>query len=149
MFCEIFLIEIPKWYPDFVSARSRLGNENRDCHFYVEKLFSIPSKALSYPSFDELSASARQELVNLYPSKKRMNLLDQYQTLILASFVEVGLIEALIDMIQDGSKYITTRATILVGEIRDLCNRLLPPHYNRKINVSVLPIRLFTCSPLI
>ncbi|KAJ3219964.1 hypothetical protein HK099_004488 [Clydaea vesicula] len=114
MFFEIFLIEMPKWYPEYISSRYRSGQY--------------------HATSEELSGSGYQHLVNLYPGIKRMNLINQYQSILLATFIDVGLVEALIDIIQDGSKYLVTRATILVGELRELSNELLPQNFNVRIN---------------
>jgi len=55
-----------------------------------------------------------------------------------------GIMQALIEVIQDTNKYITTRATILIGELLELCNRLLPTSYGTKIQVcSSIPCIFF------
>jgi hypothetical protein len=75
MLFEVFLIDMPKWYPDFVSSRIRTAN--------------------SLPSYDDMSLTHRQQLTQLYPNRKRMNLVDQYQTFILVAFIDAGLIEVM------------------------------------------------------
>ena len=112
MLFDVFRIEMPKWYPDFVSARSSGVNY--------------------YPMRDEFQRSTTH-LPAL--SSDRVNLVDQYLTMILIVFIEAGLLEALIEVIQEslGNKSIITRATILVGEILELSNKLLPTSYGIKI----------------
>ena len=63
-----------------------------------------------------------------------MSLLDQYQTILLLLFVEAGVTEALIDVAQSQDSNIATRATILIGELKELCNHLLPSSIVFKMN---------------
>lgn len=112
MFYEIFLIEMPKWYPDFISSRHRIINNQ---------------------SIEE--ANNHTNVQNIYVSKSRkINLVNQHQSILLAAFIDVGIVEALVETIQNGSKYIATRSTILIGELRELSNDLLPASFNVKIN---------------
>ncbi|KAJ3087070.1 hypothetical protein HK102_011873 [Quaeritorhiza haematococci] len=171
MFFEIFQIDMPKWYPDFVSARSR------SVHYYPvqeEQQNAVVSTTTAAPTmgptglglginfnsgaptngglgstsnlgFASAAAAAGPYggggllggglgMGSFVVPRERMNLLDSYLTIILIAFVDVGLLETLIHVIQESDKYITIRATILVGEILELCNRLLPGSYGVKIN---------------
>ncbi|KAI8999819.1 Rapamycin-insensitive companion of mTOR, N-term-domain-containing protein [Gaertneriomyces semiglobifer] len=110
MFFEVFQIDVPKWYPDFVSARSRFANY--------------------YPMHEDL---LREKTNHIPLYFERPNLVDHYLSVVLLVFIEVGLIEALVELLQHDNKYITTRVTILVGEILELCNRLLPTSYGTKV----------------
>ncbi|KAI9096093.1 Rapamycin-insensitive companion of mTOR, N-term-domain-containing protein [Phlyctochytrium arcticum] len=103
MLFDILQIDVPKWYPDFVSARSRFG------HFY--------------PMHEDLL----HENVNVMPLYvDRKSLVDHYLSFVLMIFIQTGLLEVLVELLHHENKYITTRVTILVGEILELCNRLLP-----------------------
>ncbi|KND04740.1 uncharacterized protein SPPG_00443, partial [Spizellomyces punctatus DAOM BR117] len=110
MLFDIFQIDVPKWYPDFVSARSRFG------HFYPMHEDLLPENLISVP---------------LYVDRK--NLVDHYLSFVLMILIDAGLLEALVELLQHDNKYITTRVTILVGEILELCHRLLPTAYGTRI----------------
>jgi rapamycin-insensitive companion of mTOR len=111
MFFEVFLIEMPKWYPDFVSSSSRVMT-----------------------NYEEISGTAFNQLVRLYAGNRRMNLINQYQSVVFMAFIDVGLVEALMQVIQDPNKNIATRASILVGELREISSELMPQSANVKIN---------------
>lgn len=112
MLFEVFLVDIPKWYPDFVTSTGRVTTNS-----------------------EEITGAAFNQLVRLYAGNHRMNLITQYQSVLFMAFIDVGLVEALMEVIQDSSKNVATRACILVGELRELSNELLPPSANVKINV--------------
>ncbi|KAJ3020885.1 hypothetical protein HKX48_009567 [Thoreauomyces humboldtii] len=110
MLFEIFQIDVPKWYPDFVSARSRFGHH--------------------YPMHEDLVTQSKDgDIVNV----DRKNLVDHYLSIVLMILIDVGLLEVLVELLQHENKYITTRVTILVGEMLELCNRLLPMAYGTRI----------------
>jgi rapamycin-insensitive companion of mTOR len=125
MFFEIFLIEMPKWYPDFVSSASRVTT-----------------------NYEDISGTAFNQLVRLYAGNRRMNLINQYQSILFMAFIDVGLVEALMHVIQDPNKNIATRASILVGELRELSSELMPQSSNVKINVSRLILNASSHFPL-
>ncbi|KDN38380.1 hypothetical protein K437DRAFT_240106 [Tilletiaria anomala UBC 951] len=68
------------------------------------------------------------------------NLIDHFLALVLMIFLEAGLLEALVHVIEYYPD-LRRKATLLVGEVLSLSNRLLPPHIIPHIHT--LP-RLFT-----
>ena len=50
----------------------------------------------------------------------RTNLLDCYHALLLASFMEVGLFPALVEVVKFADKHVSVMATILTGELLHL-----------------------------
>lgn len=114
MFFEIFQIEMPKWYPEFVSSSSRVTTNH-----------------------EEISGTAFNQLVRLYAGNRRMNLINQYQSVIVMAFIDVGLVEALMTIIQDPNMNISTRASILVGELRELSSELMPQSANVNVKINV------------
>ncbi|KAI8586531.1 Rapamycin-insensitive companion of mTOR, N-term-domain-containing protein [Geranomyces variabilis] len=110
MLFEIFQIDVPKWYPDFLSARSRFGNQ--------------------YPLHEDLLPQV-SEFTSIGCDGK--NLVDHYLSIVLVILIDVGLLEVLVELLSHENKYITTRVTILVGEMIELCNRLLPVAYGTRI----------------
>ncbi|KAI9140964.1 Rapamycin-insensitive companion of mTOR, N-term-domain-containing protein [Paraphysoderma sedebokerense] len=121
LFFQIFRIELPSWFPAFVSARTHSAQKPPVPDDFIP---------LALPTAASLSScSALKPL----PYIDRLNLLDHYTAMLLLIFVEGGLLEALIDLIGTSEKSVATRATILVGEIIDLCNRLLPASVGLKV----------------
>ncbi|XP_068727211.1 rapamycin-insensitive companion of mTOR-like isoform X1 [Montipora capricornis] len=57
----------------------------------------------------------------------RANLAKNYLTLVLAAFINAGLLESLVEVITSSDPFISVRATILLGELLHLANALLPP----------------------
>lgn len=112
MFFDIFLVEMPKWYPDFVASSNRVSS-----------------------NYEDIGGSVFNSLVRLHAGNRRMNMMSQYQSIIFLAFVDVGLVEVLMEVIQDENVNIATRAAILVGELRELSSELIPSSVNVKINV--------------
>ncbi|KAJ3178983.1 hypothetical protein HDU87_003252 [Geranomyces variabilis] len=110
MLFEIFQIDVPKWYPDFLSARSRFGHQ--------------------YPLHEDLLLPVT-DFASIGCDGK--NLVDHYLSIVLVILIDVGLLEVLVELLSHENKYITTRVTILVGEMIELCNRLLPVAYGTRI----------------
>ncbi|QRV92421.1 STE16 protein [Ceratobasidium sp. AG-Ba] len=119
MFFEILNIEVPDWGQAFMDGR-RLT------------MFG-PPKATKQPSFiDEPSA----------PKSEKLNLTHQFISLLLVVLVEAGLIEALVDILEESgtSTELPRKATLLLGEIMQLANRVLP---------STIAARIQACSALL
>ncbi|KAL7752498.1 hypothetical protein RI367_002032 [Sorochytrium milnesiophthora] len=70
-------------------------------------------------------------------SGDRLNLIQHYTGLLLIIFIESRLFEALIDVIGESTKDVSTKATYLIRELIDQANRLLPD--TMAINVQSLP----------
>jgi hypothetical protein len=64
-----------------------------------------------------------------------LNLVDQYIALLLAVYLEAGLLEALVTLIEDVHGTLGRKATLLIGEILQLANRVLPLQYAAQIQV--------------
>ena len=122
---EIFRIDIPKWLPNVVASR-------------------VPNWPLNSPILHEESSGSDQFSNNdgyRYAEHERANLMDHYLALLLVVFIDADLLEALVTIIQESKKSdLITRATILVGELLQLCSKLLPASYC--VKVQCLP-RLF------
>jgi hypothetical protein len=86
-------------------------------------------------NYKEISGTAFNQLAMLYMGNRRMNLINQYQSVVFMGFIDVGLVEALMQVIQDPNKNIATRASILVRELREISSELMPQSANVKINV--------------
>ncbi|KAK1923142.1 Rapamycin-insensitive companion of mTOR, middle domain-containing protein [Papiliotrema laurentii] len=69
-----------------------------------------------------------------------LNLVDHFIALLLAVLIEAGLFEALVAMIQSSANTLTRKATLLLGEILQMTNRILPLSYAAQLQA--LP-RLF------
>jgi len=76
MLFEIFQIEMPKWFPDFVSLRYRTVNISQT------QDDTLPNET---PAFS--------------PYIDRLNLVDHYLSLLLIVFIDSGLIEVVITII--------------------------------------------------
>ncbi|CAE6437545.1 unnamed protein product [Rhizoctonia solani] len=120
MFFEILNIEVPDWGQAFMDGR-RLT------------MFGPPKAAKQQqPIYDQPA-----------PKSEKLNLTHQFISLLLVIFVESGLIEALVDILEERgtSTELPRKATLLLGEIMQLANRVLPSHIAARIQA--LP-RLFS-----
>ncbi|KAG8763716.1 hypothetical protein FRC11_013592 [Ceratobasidium sp. 423] len=120
MFFDVLNIEVPDWGQAFMDGR-RLT------------MFGPPK------------AAKQQQLVyeQLPLKSEKLNLTHQFISLLLVVFVESGLIEALVDILEERgtSSELPRKATLLLGEIMQLANRVLPSTIAARIQA--LP-RLFS-----
>ncbi|EJD50823.1 hypothetical protein AURDEDRAFT_111977 [Auricularia subglabra TFB-10046 SS5] len=104
LFFELLHIKLPEWHAAFINGR-RLTMYGRQ-----KPLANQPQDPDVTSRTDKLS------------------LVDQYIALLLLVFTEAGLIEALVTILEEstaGSK-VARKATLLIGEILQLANRILP-----------------------
>ncbi|KAJ3124003.1 hypothetical protein HK098_001434 [Nowakowskiella sp. JEL0407] len=111
MLFVIFKIDVPKWYPEFVTARGRSVSQSQPSAI-SEDLLSEHNSIIENP---------------------RMNLVDHYLAMVLVVFLEAGLMHALVELLTESNKQIVTTSTILIGEIIELSNRLLPLSFSTQI----------------
>ena len=65
--------------------------------------------------------------------RTRLNLIDHYLSLVLVIFVEAGLVDALVDVIEQ-SAGMTRKATLLMGELLQISKRVHPPSWGGSIH---------------
>ncbi|KAG8706670.1 hypothetical protein FRC08_000920, partial [Ceratobasidium sp. 394] len=120
MFFDVLNIEVPDWGQAFMDGR-RLT------------MFGPPKASKSHLLVDE----------PLAPKSEKLNLTHQFVSLVLVVLVEAGLIEALVDILEESgtSTELPRKATLLLGEIMQLANRVLPSTIAARIQA--LP-RLFS-----
>ena len=70
-----------------------------------------------------------------------LTLVDQFIALLLAVYIEAGLLEALVTLIEDAKGTLERKATLLLGEVLQMSNRILPLQYAAQLQA--LP-RLFS-----
>ncbi|OUM61326.1 hypothetical protein PIROE2DRAFT_45313 [Piromyces sp. E2] len=59
----------------------------------------------------------------------KTNIFNYYLSILLMAFIESNIFEVLIHLIQQDQKVISSKAKVLIGELLDLSNRLLPVDY--------------------
>lgn len=100
-------------------------------------------RAQAQSDLPELGAAERRNLpsrtaremsyVQRERNRHRITLIDQYLSILLIVFVESGLVDALVHILQNSSA--TSRsATLLMGTLLQMGNRVLPQNYNVSIN---------------
>ena len=68
-------------------------------------------------------------------SESRINLIDNYLTVVLLAFIDADLPSTLVHVItRCKDKFLATRATVLLGEILHLGNQLLPSHISGQLH---------------
>ncbi|ORX85670.1 hypothetical protein BCR32DRAFT_229549 [Anaeromyces robustus] len=111
---NLFKIKLPKWYPEFISGKNL-------------KIYSYKNGG--------------NDLKQTILTSSKNNIFNYYLSILLMAFIESNIFEVLIHLIQQDQKVISTKAKVLVGELLDLSNRLLPISYI--IDLHALP-NLFT-----
>jgi hypothetical protein len=117
LFFSAFRIKAPTWTSAFLDGR-RLTVYNRTHEASAQEFLEMPDE---------------EEEVH-----QRLNIVDNYVAFLLAVFIEAGLLDALVALIQDESctPNVSRKATLLLGEILLLANHTLPLQYAAQIQVS-------------
>ncbi|KAJ3411340.1 hypothetical protein HDV05_002361 [Chytridiales sp. JEL 0842] len=113
MLFDIFQIDLPKWFPEYLSAKDK----NAFASKFIEE--EGPRQNASIRSLSNVTSQT--------------NLITHYLCLLVIIFVEAGLLEALINLLQDSNKEVSTKATILISEILEMCKDFLPESYFPRI----------------
>lgn len=71
-----------------------------------------------------------------------LNLTDHFIALLLAVLIEAGFIEALVAMIEDAMTTLTRKATLLLGEVLQMTNRILPLQFAAQLQVNLFWITI-------
>jgi rapamycin-insensitive companion of mTOR len=113
---DVFRIKAPSWSSTFLAGR-RLTTYGRGSNAHVEPAV----KRVKYDRDDEA---------------QRLDLTSHFSTLVLATFLRAGLIEALTDMIKNEDDLAMNRkATLLLTEVLRLANYCLPEPARSEIQV--------------
>jgi hypothetical protein len=99
---NLFKIKLPKWYPKFISGK------NLKIYTYKNGINDVKSSIIT---------------------STKNNIFNYYLSILLMAFIESNIFEVLIHLIQQDQKVISSKAKVLIGELLDLSNRLLPVSY--------------------
>ncbi|XP_067137023.1 rapamycin-insensitive companion of mTOR isoform X2 [Centruroides vittatus] len=115
---EVFCLPIPEWTDDFSTAvLSSDPSTMRDSWHIYEGFVASEGNSILSPVI-----------------KYRTNLVENYFALLLLSFVQTGLLEALVDVVTADDNFISVRAVILLGELLHMANQLLPSECSHHCN---------------
>ncbi|KZV78009.1 hypothetical protein EXIGLDRAFT_83859, partial [Exidia glandulosa HHB12029] len=123
LFFDLLHIKLPEWHAEFIKGR-RLTMYGRQ-------------KPL---------ANQPQDPTDSGPSRDKLNLIDHYIALLVLVFTNAGLVEALVTILEEStsSSKIARKATLLIGEVLQLANRLLPLAMAAKIQTLARVFNLAT-----
>ncbi|GAK67572.1 cytosolic regulator pianissimo [Moesziomyces antarcticus] len=106
----------------------------------ASKRESSQKAASSSPKLDADAASGAAHHANMAPlgelgdqPRSRLNLVDHYLALLLVVFLECGLVDALIDVIEH-APLMARKATMLMGELLQVSKRVHPPSMGGSIH---------------
>ncbi|XP_071953101.1 rapamycin-insensitive companion of mTOR-like isoform X2 [Antedon mediterranea] len=115
---HLFHLHVPDWTDDF----------------FVAIITSDASHWQSSWSLSEGFVVEEAKVILPHLASSRTNLVENHNALLLSAFINAGLLESLVEVITSGSDHLATMATVLLGELLHLANRLLPPecshHYH-------------------
>ncbi|GJN92824.1 hypothetical protein Rhopal_005862-T1 [Rhodotorula paludigena] len=115
MLFSVFNVKTPAWHAARSGKRPSIDGA---------------SSELERNGFGTVSSSAQQQ--------QRTNLIDQYMAVLLLVFFEAGLIEALASLAAEREDPSTAcKVSLLIGEVLDLANRVLPPAHATRVQVRV------------
>ena len=109
-------------------------NPNEACDVLLDMLYDLFNINAT-----PLAATLKRSSAPPMPQNKSLNLIDHYLALVLNIFLEAGLLDALVHVIEHYEE-LRRKASLLVGEVLHLAHRLLPADLDR---VHTLP-RLFS-----
>ncbi|KAG8904203.1 hypothetical protein FRB99_002106 [Tulasnella sp. 403] len=138
LFFEVLKIETPGWYQAYIDGRRLTGS--------VQALTPHPKTHMPavIGTRSSVEATNGNESIDLSHSSSasKLNLTHQYIALLLLVFLEAGLLEALISILEeaDPSANLPRKATLLLGELLQIANHVLP--LNMAAHIQSLP-RLF------
>jgi rapamycin-insensitive companion of mTOR len=93
-----------------------------------------------YNRLQEATSQLQDDTVEDEPPPT-LTLVDQFIAFLLAVYIEAGLLEALVTLIEDAKGTLGRKATLLLGEVLQMSNRILPLQYAAQLQA--LP-RLFS-----
>ncbi|RPB20737.1 hypothetical protein L211DRAFT_791659 [Terfezia boudieri ATCC MYA-4762] len=111
---DIFRIKSPSWSSSFLAGR----------------------RLTTYGRVANLKSESRDSSTTKREDKTQSNLVEHFTALLLAVFVEAGLLQSLMTLVEDNTDpAIVRKTTLLLGEVLKLASRLLPTTYNVKIQI--------------
>ncbi|XP_019620520.1 PREDICTED: rapamycin-insensitive companion of mTOR-like [Branchiostoma belcheri] len=107
---DIFRLPIPIWTEDFTVALKSSDPSTFQDSWQLSQGFVV------------------EEAKSVLPSRmsSRTNLIENYLGLVLSAFLNAGLLESLVEVIRSSDNHNSVRATVLLGELLHMANRLLP-----------------------
>ncbi|KAI9348732.1 Rapamycin-insensitive companion of mTOR, N-term-domain-containing protein [Zopfochytrium polystomum] len=105
---DVFGIEMPKWFPDYLTTSDRTFKPRQMIDEYADPNF--PRRQINRGSLSEFHLALR-----------------------LIIFVDINIFEALAQTIHDSNKEISLKGAILVGQLLEMCRVYLPSSWNAKI----------------
>ncbi|XP_066298986.1 rapamycin-insensitive companion of mTOR-like [Branchiostoma lanceolatum] len=107
---DIFRLPIPTWTEDFTVALKSSDPSTFQDTWQLSQGFVV------------------EEAKSVLPSRtsSRTNLIENYLGLVLSAFLNAGLLESLVEVIRSSDNHNSVRATVLLGELLHMANRLLP-----------------------
>ena len=111
-------------------------------HKYLEQPERSQDSCLLYDGF--IAVEGRNSLP--HTSKSRVNLYDNYMSILLYSLISYGLVEALTAIIiRPKNRSNSVRATILLGQVLFMSSRLLPPEVAQKCHALPILVKAASC----
>ena len=131
MLFEIFRITKPPWFQEYLAGRrvtsaSALAPTPDPAAFRKSKMVS----AAEYMAVSDSQQSNESTPV------VRGSLIDSFLGLVLVVFVDVGLMDSLVSIAEEPASGTNSRmAALLIGELLQLANRVLPPSRASELQV--------------
>ncbi|XP_057305998.1 rapamycin-insensitive companion of mTOR-like isoform X2 [Hydractinia symbiolongicarpus] len=119
---EIFCLRQPKMTDDYVAALRSVDPSSMQETWKLTESFLLPEADAVLPHRAQST---------------RANLIEGYLSLVLCAFIEAGILQSLVQVITTSDDFICIRGSILLGELLDMANMLLPPSYSA--NTHCLP----------
>ncbi|XP_071799748.1 rapamycin-insensitive companion of mTOR-like [Asterias amurensis] len=107
---DIFYIPIPDWTDDFDVALQSIDRYEMQSSWALTEGFVVEEGKAILP----------------HRAATRTNLTENQLALILLAFTNAGLLESIVEVITSGSDHLSIMATVLLGELLHMADRILP-----------------------
>ena len=95
----------------------------------------FPAQQTVYHRLQEATSHLQDDPAEDEPPPS-LTLVDQFIAFLLAVYIEGGLLEGLVTIIEDAKGSLGRKATLLLGEVLQMSNRILPLQYAAQLQVS-------------
>ncbi|XP_051967388.1 rapamycin-insensitive companion of mTOR [Xyrauchen texanus] len=102
---------------------------------FEEALHSVdPSRFQDSWRLSDGFVAAEAKVILPHRARSRPDLMDNYLALLLSAFINSGLLEGLVEVVTSSDEKIAVRATILLGELLQMANTILPHSHSHHLH---------------
>ncbi|KAG8599017.1 hypothetical protein GDO81_002844 [Engystomops pustulosus] len=102
---------------------------------FIEALLSVdPSRFQESWRLSDGFVAAEAKTILPHRARSRPDLIDNYLSLVLSTFINNGILEGLVEVITSSDDDVSIRATIILGELLHMANTILPHSHSHHLH---------------